>query len=77
MAMKVHTGQGDGHSPGSYYRAPKDAVVDPENEESVAYWARALELTTADLRAAIKSYGTCNVRLLRRALTEANAQKSA
>lgn len=69
MGLKVFTGQGDGHTPGGYYRSPKEAEIDPNNEESLTLWQRSLELTRAELIEAIKHYGT-SVRNIRRGLVE-------
>ncbi|MBY0515455.1 MAG: DUF3606 domain-containing protein [Bacteriovoracaceae bacterium] len=67
--FKIGTDQGNGCGPSLYYRAPKDAVLDPENEESLALWEKSLNLTRTELLAAVKVYG-CVIKNIRRGLVE-------
>ena len=67
MSIKVNTGQGDGQTPSLYYRGPKDAVVDPNDDASVEMWAKSLEISRTELLEAIKIYGT-TVRNIRKGL---------
>jgi hypothetical protein len=66
-SFKVYTGQGDGSTPGGYYREPAPAKIDPQSEESLELWQKSLMLTRAELNQAIQKYGLI-VRDIRRGL---------
>ncbi len=74
--FKVGTDQGNGCSPSLYYRAPKDAVLELDNEESLALWGKSLNLSRAELLAAAKVYG-CVIRNIRRGLVEEKNKSAA
>ena len=65
--LKVHTGESNGYSPGSYYKASNPAVIDINNEESLAKWEGILGLNRKELMSAIESFGPV-VRDIRRGL---------
>jgi hypothetical protein len=74
--FKVSTDQGNGCGPSLYYRAQKDAVLDLENEESLAHWEKSLNLTRLELLEAAKVYG-CVIRNIRRGLVEEKNKSAA
>lgn len=67
MGIKVHTGESNGHSPGTYYRSSAPAVIDVNSEDSLAKWETVLQLGRKELLEAIKHYGP-EVRNIRRGL---------
>lgn len=67
MGIKVHTGESNGHSPGSYYRSSAPAVIDVNSEDSLTKWENILHLTRKELLEAINEYGP-EVRNIRRGL---------
>jgi len=69
MSFKVYTGQGDGHSPGGYYRAPAASKIEPQSEESLERWQQSLRLSRAELLEAIKLFGV-DPRDIRRGLLQ-------
>jgi len=69
MSFKIYTGQGDGSTPPSYYKGPKASAVNIEDEESLEYWAKSLEVSRAELIEAVKLYGNV-VQNIRRGLIQ-------
>jgi hypothetical protein len=67
MGIKVHTGESNGHSPGSYYRSSALAVIDVNSEESLSKWQEVLHLSRKELLEAISQFGP-EVRNIRRGL---------
>lgn len=73
MGIKVHTGESNGYSPGSYYRSGPDAAIDVSSEESLNKWQAVLHLDRKELLEAIQEYGPV-VRDIRKGLLNASDQ---
>lgn len=71
MSIKVHTGESNGYSPGSYYKAQKQAVIDVNDEASLELWSDVLKLSKKELLKAINDYGPV-VRDIRRGLRQSH-----
>lgn len=54
--IKVLSNDSGGLSPGPYYNS-SEAVVDINDPESVEKWAKNLDISTRELRAAAEKYG--------------------
>lgn len=73
MGLKVHTGESNGHSPGSYYKSAPSAAIDVNSEESLKRWQDVLHLTRKELLEAIHDFGP-EVRNIRRGLLASSDQ---
>lgn len=69
MGIKVHTGESNGYSPGTYYKASKQAVIDVKDEASLETWSGILKLSKKELLEAIENFGPV-VRDIRRGLRQ-------
>lgn len=55
--LSVHSDDGGGYSPPSYYKEAPAAVIDIANEESLRKWEAVLEMSRVELLDAIKDFG--------------------
>lgn len=65
--LSVHSGDGGGYSPPTYYKEPTPGEIDPSSEEGLQKWESVLELSRVELLHAIKDFGPV-VRDIRRGL---------
>lgn len=65
--FKIHSGDSGGYSPPGYYKEGAEARIDVTNPENMEKWARLLELSQAELLAAINDFGPI-VRHIRKGL---------
>ncbi len=71
--FKIDNGQGNGFTPGAYYKQAPDAVIDPKNEENLVKWEANLQLDRKTLLEAIKVFGPV-VRDIRRGLVNQKSE---
>jgi hypothetical protein len=69
--FKIGNSDGNGSTPGAYYRESAPAKIDVNSEESLAKWEAVLHLSRSDLMNAIKEFGPM-VRDIRRGLRSQN-----
>lgn len=66
--LKVQTGPSGGHSPSRYWKEPRMAKIDINNDENIDFWCEELKLERNRLLVAIKDFGPV-VRDIRRGLS--------
>jgi len=74
--FKIDSGGGQGFSPGAYYREPKPAKIDLNDESDLLKWEASLQIDRKTLLEAIKTYGPI-VRDIRRGLVNEKSDKAA
>lgn len=75
-SVKITNGDSGGASPPAYYKAPPDAVINIDSEDSLSKWESVLHLSRAELLSAIKDFGPV-VRDIRRGLRARNQDEAA
>lgn len=70
--FKIDGGQGNGFSPGAYYKEPPQTKIDPQSEEDLLRWEAALQVDRKTLLQAIKDFGP-GVKDIRRGLVNQKA----
>ncbi len=70
--FKIDAGNGNGFSPGAYYKEPPQAKIDPTSEEELLKWEASLQIDRKTLLQAIKDFGP-GVRDIRRGLINPKA----
>ncbi len=65
--LKVETGASDGHSPSRYWKGPRIAKIDLNNDENIDFWASELKISRDLLLVAAKDFGPA-IRDIRRGL---------
>ncbi len=70
--FKIDGGNGNGFSPGSFFKEQPQAKIDPSSEEDLLKWERSLQIDRKTLLQAMKDYGP-GVRDIRRGLVKEKA----
>ena len=65
--IKVETGASNGHSPSRYWKEPRMARIDLNNDENIDFWASELNIPRSHLLVAAKDFGPV-IRDIRRGL---------
>lgn len=74
--FKIDGGNGNGFSPGAYYKEPPQTKIDPNNEDDLEKWQVSLQVDRKTLLAAIKAFGP-GVRDIRRGLVNQKSKDAA
>lgn len=74
--FKIDGGNGNGFSPGAYYKEPPQAQIDPQSDADLQKWEASLQVDRKTLLEAIKAFGT-GVRDIRRGLVNQKSQDAA
>lgn len=69
--FKISNSDGNGQTPGYYYKESAPAKIDVNSEESLAKWEAVLHLSRQELLSAVKDFGPF-VRDIRRGLRSQN-----